>query len=204
MPDIFDEISEELQHEKLINFWRKYGLLIISSIVILIVTMSAMVGWQHYSNKQKANNTSSYISAVESNSISEFEQFKKEKGVGIAVLAKFKQAEILVENKKDEEAIKIYEEIAGNFKKEIAIHDMAVLFASYILADIDTNRAKEKLNLITKQGRPFCHSAKEVLGMIAIRTKDTTKAKEIFEELSTDATAPETLRDRAKKIALTL
>lgn len=204
MPDLFDEISEELQYERLANFWKKYGSAVITAIVAIILIASGVVFWKNHTYQKKAEHTSEYIDTAEANSILALEQFSKEDGKGVAILAQFKKAEILIEDMKEEKAVEVYESIAENFKEEEAAHDLALLFATYLLTDIDTERAKEKLAVINKQEKPFYHIAKETLGMIAIRENDTEKAKQIFSELATDATAPETLRARADKIAQTL
>ena len=54
MADIFDEVSEELKQDQLIQFWKKYSKLIITFILLIILSVvfyQAYITWNKKKNE---------------------------------------------------------------------------------------------------------------------------------------------------------
>jgi len=69
MSDIFREVDEALQQEKLEKFWQKYHVAIITGIALLIGSTAAYTGWQSWSASRNIKQTSVLIEAQENTNI---------------------------------------------------------------------------------------------------------------------------------------
>ena len=57
MADIFDEVSEELKQDQLIQLWKKYSKYIISFVFFVIISISSYQGYMIW-NEKKLNESS--------------------------------------------------------------------------------------------------------------------------------------------------
>ena len=64
MADIFDEVSEELKQDQLIQTWKKYSKLIITLIIIFIVSIVSYQAYIIWNNKQIEAVSEQYFQAL--------------------------------------------------------------------------------------------------------------------------------------------
>mgnify|MGYP000163456100 FL=1 len=64
MADIFDEVSEELKQDQLIQTWKKYSKLIIILIIILIVLLGSYHAYTTWNKKQIEVVSEQYFQAL--------------------------------------------------------------------------------------------------------------------------------------------
>jgi len=69
MSDIFREVDEALQQEKLEKLWQKYHVAIITGIALLIGGTAAYTGWQSWSASKNIKQTSALIESQENTNI---------------------------------------------------------------------------------------------------------------------------------------
>ena len=65
MADIFDEVSEELKQDRLIQIWKKFSKFIISFFVITIVTISSYQLFLNWSEKKLEASSQQFFTALE-------------------------------------------------------------------------------------------------------------------------------------------
>ena len=64
MADIFDEVSEELKQDQLIQTWKKYSKLIITLIIILIVSLGSYQAYITWNKKKTEAISEQYFQAL--------------------------------------------------------------------------------------------------------------------------------------------
>ena len=64
MADIFDEVSEELKHDQLIQTWKKYSKLIITLILFFIVSLGSYQAYIIWNKKQIELVSDQYFQAL--------------------------------------------------------------------------------------------------------------------------------------------
>ena len=132
MADIFDEVSEELKQDQLIQIWKKYSKLIItliSLIIISLVSYQAYITW----NKKKIEAISEqYFQALEeledknySESHDLFLKNSQNDKSGYGTLSLFGLAESNYQNMKIDEMILNYQTIYSNENIDIYYRNLS-------------------------------------------------------------------------------
>ena len=65
MADIFDEVSEELKQDQLIQLWKKYSKYIFSLLILIILSISSYQGYSIWNKKQITANSEQFFSGLE-------------------------------------------------------------------------------------------------------------------------------------------
>jgi len=52
VPDIFDEISEDLRNDRAVGLAKRYGVWLLGACVAVLVGVGAQQGWQGYQRRQ--------------------------------------------------------------------------------------------------------------------------------------------------------
>ena len=74
MADIFDEVSEELKQDQLIQLWKKYSKYIFIVSIFLILSVSSYQGYVIWNKKQLTANSEDFFSGLEKLDIKKFQE----------------------------------------------------------------------------------------------------------------------------------
>jgi hypothetical protein len=83
MADIFDEVSEELKQDQLIQFWKKYSKYFISIALVLIISFLGYFFYNQWKQKTLENSSSQYFSAIKKLENKEFESSLEDFSKGV-------------------------------------------------------------------------------------------------------------------------
>jgi len=205
MADIFNEVDEELRHERYAKLWQKYGVYLVGVVVAVIVAVGALVGLREYREAQRAADSAAYQTALgqlESGDLTAatagFERVAAEAGGGYPVLARLKQAEAHLRAGETEQAIAIYEAVGADDGAPAAFRDLATILSAFVRVDFaDPGVLTERLSPLAVDGGPWRFSARELLAVLALRTGDRDRASELLTGLADDPDAPAGIRRRA-------
>jgi hypothetical protein len=118
------------------------------------------------------------------------------------MLAKFRSAALMSESGDLVGAINNYRLLANDHRASTYYKDMAVVigaFAELNAKDSDATLIAQVTSL--DDGRnPWRHSAREILGLSALKNGDKSKASAFFKAIYEDATAPKEIKDRASEM----
>ena len=152
MADIFDEVSEELKQDQLIQIWKKYSKLIITLISLMIISL---VSYQVYItwNKKKIEAISEqYFQALEELENKNYSEshnlFLKNSQIdksGYGILSLFGLAESNYQNKKIDEMILNYQTIYSNENIDIYYRNLSRILS--VLKDSKSSFDQQKLLL---------------------------------------------------------
>lgn len=210
MTDIFQEVEEEVRRERLEKLWKRYAPLIIGVAVLLVVITAAITGWRAYQQRERAAHARHYLAAAAQLTVSPqaaanaFAELGKVSG-GYGVVARFREAEALVQIGKLAEATKVYGKIAADTEVDGKLRDLATLKSAYLTADhASLADLRARLAPLTRAEGPYRHAARELLAFAALANGDRTAAIDGFRGLADDGTAPETARNRAAQMLASL
>jgi len=200
------QINEEVRREKLSRLWEKYGVLVIGGLAAVLL---AFGGWRFYQSETSKAARQAGAQFVEAG---EFlgDQAKKDDALralekmagsgprGYALLSKLKLAAYARSQGKHDEAEKQYEAVAN----DRSAPDMFRSFAKLQIASLklDTGSftdVKNQLNAIIVEENPWRHSAREILGLAALKAGNYSEARETFQAILTAKDAPRTTAERA-------
>ncbi|GBD44513.1 hypothetical protein HRbin40_02002 [bacterium HR40] len=205
-PDEFiREVDEELQREQLLRLWRRIGPWLIAAAALVVLGTAGKVGYDSWRDSRLQARAAAFADA-ERRAGSSAQAAEIWLGVaanerdGLAVLATLRAAAALREAGDRGRAIELLDRL-GRENADPLFADLARLVSARSRLDsADTAALAAELEPLAAAGRPFRHSARETLGLSALRTGDRERARALLRELVDDATAPSGLKTRAREL----
>lgn len=204
MADFFREVDEEVRRARVIDFWKKYRIVIIA---LAIGAIAATAAFRMYETARvnRANEAGArYESALQlsrdgksSEALAAFEALAKDAPKGYGDLALLRAADEIAA--KDPKAgIAAYEVLIADRDTTKSFQDVAHLRAAWLRLDRDDPKELEQ-RLAPLAGPTFTYrnSIRELLGLAALKRKDFGAAGRWFEAIAADPQAPAALRQRA-------
>lgn len=211
MADIFNEVDEEVRRERLKSLWDRYSLFIIAVAVLIVAGIGGWRAYEYYVAQKAAVAGAAFEDAVtlsEQGKHAEAEQaFAKvvtEAPKGYAVLSRFRAAAELAQANpgKPEAAVKAYEAIAADNSLGQMWQDLAALRAGLLLVDTASFAdLRGRLEPITGTGRPYRHTARELLALSAFRSGNVTEARRYIDMIGADGETPPGSRQRIEVLS---
>lgn len=205
MSDIFQEVDDALQQEKLEKIWKEYGSTIVTMIAVVILTVA---GWSAYKSWNKAQNekaTSAIIAALETEDPQTALQKIVDKGgkghqsVSIFALA----AEHL--NQGDKEGAQavyqnaIDEKLLGGQFADIARIMLVRLKLEAAADDMEAAPLLEILQPVIKKSKSWSNVAKLEAALVQAHIgKDYAAANALLQEVTDDPNALPEINKRAQ------
>lgn len=204
------QIEEEVRREQLAKLWDKYGVLALGAIAAILLVFG---GWRLYQNQvitaakragaQFAEASDLLADAKlakdkKNDAVRAIEAMAKSGPSGYAILADFKLAARARSEGKADEAIKRYQAIAANTDADVTLRSFAKLQIASLKLDTGSfTDVKNQLNDLVKTDSPWRHSAREILGLAALKAGELAEARETFQSLLIDPQTPKAIGERA-------
>lgn len=212
MADIFQEVDEELRHERYAKLWKKYGGYVIAVGVAIVLAVAGTMAWREYQRSAReaesiafATATASLEAGNEAAAVEAFARLAADTSSGYATLARLKQAEALRRIGDTEGAVAAYDALAANTSADPIYRDLATVLRAYLtLDDADPQALAGRLEAVAEDGNPWRHSARELLALLALRQGESARARERLTQLTDDSEAPAGIRARASELLSSL
>lgn len=206
------EVDEELRRDSAVQFWNRYGRLLIGAVVAGLVAFGGYLLWQNW-REQQAGAIGTKLTKV-------YEQLGKGdvKGAtaplaeiaatsneGYAVSARFIQADIALQKNDLKGAAKIFGAIAADGGVSPAFRNLALIRQTN--AELDTLAPQaviDRLKSLAVKDSPWLGSAGELVAVAHLQAGHKAAAAKIYGLMAADEAIPETLRSRAVQMAGTL
>ena len=205
MSDIFREIDEEVRREKAAAIWSKYSTVFIAIAVVAVVGVAGWQFWQHQ-ERQKAEAVGakfeSAIRAARDGNGSEAEatltELSANAPAGYRQLARFRLAGEV--GKRDPAAgAAAFDALANDGSLDANYRDLARLRAGLLRVDlVPYAELRPALEPLAAQAGNWRHSAREALGLAALKANLYEDAGRWFDAIVTDAQTPPALRQRVE------
>lgn len=209
MADIFHEVDEEVRRERLRKLWDDYGLYILILVVLFVAGIAGWRGWEYYQNQRAAEFGSQFEAAsalAEAGKLAEAEKDFAKIGAdanrGYRVLARLREAEAAIPRDRAA-AVAQFDAISADSGLDPRFRDLAAVRAGIVLVDTAPLADVEKrLEAAAGAGRPYRHTARELLALSAFRADDKKALQRWSELISTDAESPAQMRSRIEALLL--
>ena len=209
--DLFiEEVDEGLRQDQAQKLWQDYGNYFIGLVVALVLGVAGFKGWQAYDISSREAAGAQFSRAMSIDPAKEpdaafkaFEGIAADGKAGYELLARFQQARLLAMGGNAKEAAEAYRVLSGDNGIDEIYRDLAVILGS--LQDLNTPGPdladlQKRLQPLAGDNSPWRFSAREISAVIAKRTGDTGKARELFSALAQDRGAPQGVRTRAQEM----
>ena len=207
MSDIFQEVDEEVRRDQLQKLWERYHNYIVAGIFLILAGVAGWRGYEWWEAKQAAETGAAFEVALnlseEGKHADAEAAFAKIAADGSASYRNFARVRYAAEiaQRDPKAAIVAYEKIADDRSVGPALQDLAGLRAGSLLIDEAAfNEARARLEPLATEGRPYRHTARELLALSAWRSGDAAAAKRWFDLVMTDIQTPPGTRARIEML----
>ncbi|MFN3447491.1 MAG: tetratricopeptide repeat protein [Roseococcus sp.] len=210
MPDLIDEVEEDLRAERAKRLAQRFGGLALAAVLLLLAGVGGWKGWRWWEGRQAATAAEAFLSAAQSAAAEgadlgaaaeRFAAIAREAPSGYRTLARLRAAALLAETGQTEAALAAWEAVAADSGVEPLYRDLAtLLWGLHALDSADPARIAARLAPLAAPGAPWRASAREVLALAALRRNDAAEARRQFDALLADAATPQGVRERATRL----
>ena len=203
------EVDEELRRDQLASVWTRYGRWLIGAIVLALALFGGAIYWR-YHQEQVAGDQGEKLQKVYDDLIAQnvaatkapLAELAGSKVAGYRAMARFTQADLLLQNKDIKGAAAKFAEIATDPSVGQPLRDLALIRQTNV--EFDTLKPEVvvgRLRTLATQGSPWFGSAGELVGAAYIKMNKPDLAAALFRQMSNDETVPESIRHRAATLA---
>ncbi|NKC32205.1 tetratricopeptide repeat protein [Falsiroseomonas selenitidurans] len=211
MPDIFDEVEEDLRAERARRLARRYGGLGLGIVLLAIAAAGGVQGWRWWQAREAATAANTYM-ALNATAAREgadlaaaadgFAALGREAPSGYRTLARLRAAALKAEAGDTVAALALWDQVAQDQAAEPLYRDLAsLLWVGHGLGTADPAQLAARIAPLTQPGNAWQAPARELAALVAIRRGETAEARQQLQALAGDAAATPALRERAQRLA---
>lgn len=210
MPDIFDEVEEDLRADKARRLARRWGGLGLGVVLLAVAAAGGYQGWRWMQARDAAAAANAYLALHRSTeqqgadlavAAEGFARLATEAPDGYRTLARLRAAALKAETGDAAAALAIYDQLAGDAAEPL-YRDLAnLLYVGHALETGDPAQLAARLAPLIQPGNAWQAPARELAALVAIKRGDTAEARQHLQALAADTAATPGLRERAQRLA---
>lgn len=209
MPDIFDEVEEELRRDRSMRLWKRYGWVVGLVALAAIGGTGAWQAWTFQQQRAAQAATARLLEAMRQPTAPEaataLESVARDGDAGPRTLARLMEAARRASIGETQSAIPLWQAVAADGATESLYRDLAsLLIAMNTLDTAEPAELAARLAPLAAPGNPWRHNAAELQALLADRRGDRPAAIAAFRALATDINAPAGVRARAEQMLTVL
>ncbi|HFC04622.1 MAG TPA: tetratricopeptide repeat protein [Rhizobiales bacterium] len=202
---LFREVDEEVRRDEIENIWKKYGSWILALCLGIVLAVGGLKGWQYWQKQQAEAGGAAYFEAVKLANDGKTAEAEKafaklaENHAGYGIFGRFKEAALLLKDKKTKDAVAVYDAIAADNSVPAFLQELSLMKAAYALADTATVAEIEaRVSRFDNATSPWRSSARELIALAAFRGHDYALADRKLNEILADLQATAGAKQRAR------
>ncbi len=222
MPDIFDEVEEDLRAERARSFARRFGGLGALGIVVVLIGTGGYVWWSQQNSAQTEGVATRFIAAATQadkadrplagldrdaagQAAATFADIAAHGPEGYAVLSRLRLAAVQWQLGQKPQAEASWQAVADDSRAPTLLRDLAqVTSAQHQVDSGDPVLLKQSMEALTSADNPWRPMAEQVIALLDLRQGKTHDAGEILRRLSFDPGAPDGIRQMATSLVSAL
>jgi len=196
----FQEVDDAVRQDELKAWWKRWGSWVVGGAVLLLVGVTAVMGWHRYEASQRAEASAAYSVALakigtdNAAARAELTRLAESAPEPYRSLAALASAQLL---DKPADQVAALEAVSARLPSELS--ELALVIAGFRSVDIGKlDGLLPRLEPLAKADRPFHASAMELQALAAVRKNDLKKARELWTAIAQDSTAPQGAQQRAQ------
>lgn len=211
MPDIFDEVEEDLRADRARRLARRWGGVAFGAALLALAVTAGLQGWHWWQAREAATAATTYLALHRSTeregadlptAANGFAALGREAPGGYRTLARLRAAALKAEAGDAAGAQALWEEVARDADADRLYRDLATLLAvGHALDSGDPAQLAARIGPLTVAGNPWQAPARELAALVALRRGDIADARARLQALAADATVSQGLRERAQRVA---
>lgn len=207
MPDIFDEVNEDLRAERARRLLQRYGVVLVLAIVLVV---AGVAGWQVWQSRQRGTREAvagRFIAAMQQStgteadraqSLTAFTGIATDGPSGYRSLARLQEAAGKARAGDLPGALALWDQVSADEQADISLRRVADMM--WVQHQVDTGEpalVEGRIQPLLAPGEPWRPLALEARAWLKLRTGDTTGAETALREIVALTSAPPGVRARA-------
>jgi hypothetical protein len=207
VPDIFDEVSEDLRSERTHALLRRYGGVVLVAALVVVIGVGGYQAWRSHANAEAARQAMIYITAQtkadgpqakRGEALAGLTDLAKTGSVGYRTLARLREAAVKLDTSDLPGALAVWNQVSTDPQADQMLRDYASLqWALHQIDNGDPAAVEAKLQQLTGPTGTWRALALEGEALLALRQNDDARARTLLTSLVNDQTAPDGVRGRA-------
>jgi hypothetical protein len=208
--DLFREIDEELRQDRYERLWQSYGKYVLGLGVALVASVIGWKAWTHYTVSQHQAQSLQFSNASrlldqgkKSEAAALFANLGERSSGGYRTLSRFHQAALRADSGDATGAVSLYEKLAQDQSLDRTLREAAEIFVVMVQIDdakYDAAVLQSRLDPLMKADGAWRHAARELSGLLALRSGDGKAARGYFRQIADDLEAPQGMRARSVQV----
>ncbi len=195
------EVDEDLRRDRVRSLWRRSAPFVIGAAVAVVLLVAGYEGWSWWTESNAAKSSDQFYAAANIAEGTDFEAAKKAldgviaEGLGAyPVLAQFRQASLLAQQGKIDEAVAQYDALSTSVQNP-HLREMALIMGANLLVDNgDVAAVQQRVQGSISPNSPLRNAAREVLGLVQYKAGQLDAAMTTFQEILADPLASRDLQ----------
>ena len=216
MPDIFDEVQEDLRAEAARRLARRYSGLAVAVLVLILVGTGVVVWWQEQQKVASEATASRYLAAAAAadklaagkdgpGAAASLAAIAASGPEGYRTLARLRLAAVDWQAGHQAQAISTWQAVSDDGSAPRLLRDLATLSRVQHQVDSgDPTVLRQQAEALTAQDNPWRPMAEQVVALLDIKAGKPAEAFAIMQRLSNDPTAPSGIRELAGDLMQTI
>nr|CAD6409838.1 membrane protein [Rhizobium sp. Q54] len=200
------EVNEELRSDQFRTAWSRYGKIAIGAAVVIVLATAGYRGYEYWQEHNASQSGDRFLAALNlasegkhDEALAAFQALEADGSGAYPVLAQMRAAAVLAERDDVAGAVQAFKAVAAEGSAPEAMRDVARLRAAWLLIDTGTyEEVSAEAEVLTGGNHALRNSAREALGLAAYKADDMARAKQWFQAIADDATAPRNVASRAQ------
>jgi hypothetical protein len=211
--DVFmREVDEELRRDQLMDFGRRYGVLVGILLVLALIALGGGLYWRYHQQQVAGRQGEQFQAAL--NSIDQGNTDEAQKPLdalaqshsdGYRAMAMFGQADILLKKNDLKGAAAKFAQVASDSSLAQPFRDLALIRQTS--GEYDSMKPQaviDRLRPLATPGNPWFGSAGEMVAVAYLQTNRRDLAGKLFSQIAQDKTVPDSIHQRAVQMAALL
>jgi len=209
LPDLVDEVDEEIRQERAARLARRFGGLFAGLVLLVLAGVGGWQAWRWNEDRGANAAAEAFLAATRDASVegadtraiaARMAALGAGAPPGYRILTGLRAAALSAEAGDREAALTQLNRIAQDSGADVLYRDLATLmWAMHALDASHAAQIRTRLAPLAAQG-PWRASARELIALAALTAGDTAEARRGLTELSRDDEAPQGVRQRALRL----
>lgn len=199
------EVDEELRRDRMRKLWRQSAPFIFGAAAAVILLVAGYEGWNWWTESNAARSSDQFYAAAQAADGADLAAAEKALDEVIAqgsgaypALAQFRQASLLAQQGKIDEAVAAYDALATN-QTSTHLRELALVMAANLLIDKgDVPAVEQRVGGSIVPDSPMRNAAREVLGLTQYKAGQLDAAMTTLQAIIEDPLASRDLQSRVQ------
>ncbi|HTQ71201.1 MAG TPA: tetratricopeptide repeat protein [Acidocella sp.] len=213
MVDIFDEVSEDLRHERAVTLAKRYGGLLIIAAILVLAGVAGQEIWQAHQTKQADKSATQYLALTQAadqpgasltpaqadSAAQQLQDFAQTAPEDYKTLARLRAAALYASAQETDKAAALWTRIGADEAAPTLLRDAAnLLYAQHELGTAQDSDILARLQPMVQAQNPYHGLAREMQALVYLHQGNKAMAQSLFTQVQDDPSAPEGARNRAQ------